>query len=73
VTGPSEFGGSDGIVQPPFTPDGDEGHQPTAAEQLMLRRRTGTIRALAPEDGGQSFAGLLPISADRKELLDPPE
>lgn len=39
--GPSEFGGSAGVVQPAITPNGAPGHTPDPSELASLQRRTG--------------------------------
>lgn len=60
----SEFGGKvqrNGI-QPPVTPNGHKGHQPTASEKLSLLYRTGTEDSTADPDGGLAMTGLLPES-----------
>lgn len=61
----SEFGGKvqrNGI-QPPVTPLGHKGHQPTASEKLSLIYRTGQEEdSTLDADGGLAMTGLLPES-----------
>lgn len=60
---PSEYGGKvqrNGI-QPPVTPKGAPGHEPTASEKLRLTYLTGQDEdSTKAPDNGEAFSGLLP-------------
>lgn len=67
-TGPSEFGGEAGLVQPRVNPLGGEGHTPTPGEAL------GMIRRGAMHWGpGESFVNELGevITPEVQDSIDP--
>jgi hypothetical protein len=68
--GPSEFGGKPQLnrVQPSTTPAGTKGHAPDPSERLMLVYTTGDESGLSDPDGGEAFAGLLPLEEALKLL-----
>lgn len=73
---PSEYGGKvqRNTIQPPVTPRGHKGHtQLTNDELLRLTYLTGqTIDTTRNPDGGEAFAGLLPLEEAQK-INPPPE
>lgn len=61
---PSEYGGrvQRNGIQPPVTPKGAPGHEPTASEKLRLIYQTGQDEDSTrnPDSERESFNGLLP-------------
>lgn len=72
---PTEYGGHTqrNTLFPPVTPDGKQGHTPNSQDLLRLNYLTGqTVDSTKDPDGGEAFAGLLPLDK-AKELLPEPE
>lgn len=71
---PSEFGGKvqKNRIQPPATPEGGAGHQPSVSEQLLLMYTTGQIEDSTrdPEKLGESFQGLLTYEEQLQKRID---
>jgi hypothetical protein len=73
---PSEFGGNPqrNTIQPPVTPRGHKGHTDLTNDELLrLGYLTGqTTDTTKDPDGGEAFAGLMPLSEAAK-INPPPE